>query len=151
MSLTKKIKIINTWSSEEDLQLLEEVENKKDYDWIALKHKRVIADIISRVISHIIYPKYKDTIYDDIKNISEKYNIKSNLIIRYVNKLNDITPPLDIKNIKNEKELLDYYKLLDIKIEKLRNILNELNNIIIIILFFLLLSNTDYHHIFYQL
>ena len=145
MKLTKKIKIINIWSSEEDLQLLEEVENKKDYNWIALKHKRVIADIKSRVISHIIYPKYKDTIYDNIKNISEKYNITSNLIIRYVNKLNDIKPnnltPLDIKNVKNEEELLNYYKILDNKIERLRNIINELNNIIIILIIFIMMIN----------
>jgi len=64
--------MLNNWSLEEDLQLLEEVENNKDYNWIAIKHKRFIAHIISRVISHIIYPKYKDTIYDDITNISQK-------------------------------------------------------------------------------
>lgn len=99
--------MLNNWSSEEDLQLLEEVENNKDYNWIAIKHKRFIAHIISRVISNIIYPKYKDTIYDDITNISQKYNIKQNLIIKYANKVNNIIP-IDVKNIKNKTDLLNY-------------------------------------------
>lgn len=48
------------WLKEEDNILLQEINNNKSYEEIALLHKRSIIGIKSRIISQIIYPKYKN-------------------------------------------------------------------------------------------
>lgn len=48
------------WCKDEDDKLVQEIMENKTYEEIALEHKRTITGIKSRVISHIIYPKYKD-------------------------------------------------------------------------------------------
>jgi hypothetical protein len=103
----------NRWSIEEDNKLVEEIENSKVYEEIALNHKRTILSIKSRVISQIIYPKYKDNIENDIEKISMEYNIDTELIIKYINKIktNEI-----ISNRPNKKEILEYLQNLDNKI-----------------------------------
>src|SRR5210317_1172371 len=89
------------WTVDEDNRLVEELETKT-YEEIALEHKRTITAIKSRVISHIIYPKYKETIEDNIEEIAIAYNIDNELIIKYINKINNKET---INNkIKNNKE-----------------------------------------------
>ena len=112
------------WTFEEDEQLLEEVENSKDYDIIALNHKRTKTGIISRVISKIIYPKYKeifdnDIIEKDITNISDEFNIDADKIIKYTIKFKKIInlPQIDVNNLSNENKLLQHIKSLDTKID----------------------------------
>ena len=112
------------WTFEEDEQLLEEVENSKDYDIIALNHKRTKTGIISRVISKIIYPKYKeifdnDIIEKDITNISDEFNIDADKIIKYINKFKIIInlPQIDVNKLSNENKLLQHIKSLDTKID----------------------------------
>ena len=58
------------WTITEDEQLLQEVNNNKNYDIIALNHKRTKNAIILRVISHIIYPLY----YNDNNNTNNTNN-----------------------------------------------------------------------------
>ena len=59
------------WSIEEDKQLLSEVNETKNYDEIALNHKRTKNAIILRVISHIIYPKFYNTNNNDNNDIND--------------------------------------------------------------------------------
>jgi hypothetical protein len=92
------------WTVDEDNRLVEELETKT-YEEIALEHKRTITAIKSRVISHIIYPKYKETIEDNIEEIAIAYNIDNELIIKYINKINNKET---INNkIKNNKETIN--------------------------------------------
>ena len=50
------------WSEEENNKFIKEISDNKSYEEIALEHKRTILAIHIRVISHIIYPKYKEDI-----------------------------------------------------------------------------------------
>jgi len=67
------------WLFEEDEKLVEE---------IALEHSRNIGGIKSRVISHIIYPKYKNENMS-IDDLSIEYNLDKEIINRQINKLDD--------------------------------------------------------------
>jgi hypothetical protein len=81
------------WSDEEDDDLLEDIENIKDLNKIALKHKRTVCSIESRIMYHIVFPIYKDKIYQHISEISEYYNMDNDTIIKYAEKVyrhNDI-------------------------------------------------------------
>jgi len=73
------------WTIEEDNKLVQELSDNKTYEEIALEHKRTITGIKSRVISNIIYPKYKDDI--DFEKISMEYNIDVNILKKYINKM----------------------------------------------------------------
>ncbi len=75
------------WTIEEELKLIQEINDNKSYEKIALEHKRTILGIKSRVISHIIYPKYKDDIENNIETISIEYKIDNELIMKYINKI----------------------------------------------------------------
>ena len=111
------------WTIDEDKQLVQE---------IALEHKRTILGIKSRVISHIIYPKYKDDIENE--KISIEYKIDNELIIKYINKLktnnniqksvNNHKPDTKIDN----KEVLEYLQQLDKKMNDINTKLDILLN-----------------------
>ena len=77
------------WLIEEDEELIKEIEDKLTFEEIALKHKRNISSIKARVISHIIYPKYNNEKLD-IEYLSIKYNIDKDIIMKYINKQDDI-------------------------------------------------------------
>ena len=68
------------WTIDEDKNLVQEIVDNKSYEEIALEHKRTILSIKLRVISHIIYPKYKDDIENNIEKISIEYKIDNELI-----------------------------------------------------------------------
>lgn len=106
------------WTIDEDNKLIQEINDNKSYDEIALEHKRSIIAIKSRVISHIIYPKYKDSIENDIEAISIEYKIENDLIMKYINniKKNDSKQ----KTI-NKNEILEYLQQLDKKIDLILN------------------------------
>jgi len=76
----------NKWLPEEDDKLVQEISNKKSFEDIALEHKRTITGIKSRVISHILYPKYKN---DNIglDELSSEYYIEKELVEKYINKI----------------------------------------------------------------
>ena len=115
------------WTIDEDNKLIQEINDNKSYDEIALEHKRSIIAIKSRVISHIIYPKYKDSIENDIEAISIEYKIENDLIMKYINKikLNNSNPKTINKNESNIKinknEILEYLQKLDKKIDMILN------------------------------
>jgi|LakMenEpi03Aug12_release.lakeMendotaPanAssembly.Ray.scaffolds.fasta_scaffold3791637_2 hypothetical protein len=84
------------WLPEEDEKLLEEINDKLSYDMIALKHKRIL-----RVVSHIIYPKYKkeNISIDELVSI---YNMDKELLEKYI--LYAENKPNIKESIKNNKE-----------------------------------------------
>jgi hypothetical protein len=91
------------WTIEEDNNLIEEIKNNKSYEEIALEHKRTITAIKSRVISHIIYPKYKDDI--DYEKISIEYKIDKEIIMRRINKL------------REKDDIMDYLQKINTKLD----------------------------------
>ena len=90
------------WYIEEDEKLVQEIHDNKSYEEIALEHKRTVTGIKSRVISHIIYPKYKENNMD-IEKISLEYNIDIELLKKYINKLKYIESC--IREIKNKYKI----------------------------------------------
>lgn len=120
------------WSVEEDNKLLEELNTNKTYNEITLEHKRIIGGIKSRIISHIIYPKYQN---DDIDfdKISSEYKIEKEIIIKYINELKLKSSKLDLK---------DDNKILELN-NKLNEIDNKLNTIyyLVFIVYFLIVIN----------
>jgi hypothetical protein len=132
------------WAKEEDNKLLEEITDNKTYKEIALEHKRTVNAIELRVISYIIYPKIKDDIDVDIEQIALEYKIDSSRITRYINKLKmkegqaleNKQKPKQPKQPKENptrkdveptnKEILDYLRKLDIKIDEINSKLDNL-------------------------
>ena len=130
------------WATEEDNKLLEEITDNKTYKEIALEHKRTVNGIELRVISYIIYPKIKvdleKGIEVDIEQIALEYKIDSSRITRYINKLkmkekqaleNKETPKQTPKRKDVEptnKEILDYLRKLDSKIDEINSKLDNL-------------------------
>ena len=109
------------WTTEEDDQLCQEIEENKTYDEIALNHKRTLCGIKSRVITNIMYPKYKnDNI--TIDELSELYKIDVTLIEKYIQKLE--TP--SIKRPSKKEDIIEY-RLMMIE-QKLDTILNAIYN-----------------------
>jgi hypothetical protein len=109
------------WTTEEDDQLCQEIEENKTYDEIALSHKRTLCGIKSRVITNIMYPKYKnDNI--TIDELSELYKIDVTLIEKYIQKLE--TP--SIKKPSKKEDIIEY-RLMMIE-QKLDTILNPIYN-----------------------
>ena len=124
------------WTIDEDNKLVKEITEiteitEKTYEEIALEHKRTVLGIKSRVISHIIYPKYKDTIENDIdiENISIIYKIDKDVIIKYLNKIDKevIIESVKDNNISN-KQILDYLYNLDNKMNDINVKLDKLLN-----------------------
>ena len=122
------------WTIEEDKQLVQEIADNKSYEEIALEHKRTILGIKSRVISHIIYPKYKDDIENNIEKISIEYKIDNELITKYINKLktnNNIQKSVNSNKLdtKTDKtEILEYLQQLDTKMNDINTKLDMLLN-----------------------
>ena len=110
----------NKWLIEEDEKLVQEITDNKSYEEIALEHKRTITAIKSRVISHIIYPKYKDNI--DLEKISLEYNIDTEIIKKYINKLETKKSV----NITDKEKILEYLVKLDNKLDEINSKLDKL-------------------------
>jgi hypothetical protein len=100
------------WTIDEDNKLNQELSENKTYEEIALEHKRTITGIKSRVISNIIYPKYKDNI--DFEKISMEYNIDVNILKKYINKM-EKKPTVNETNAKTDK-ILEYLIKIDNKL-----------------------------------
>lgn len=97
------------WLNEEDEQLKELINNNnKSFEEIALHHKRTVKAIKCRVVSHIIYPIYKDNKDNDniLNELSLKYNIEKFYIENYINKINtnDLIK-MSIEKNKNENSI----------------------------------------------
>lgn len=115
------------WSIEEDKQLLSEVNETKNYDEIALNHKRTKNAIILRVISHIIYPKFYNNTNntnntDNTDNdISKEYKIDIELLKRNINKIRNRSSikPKTEKEINYNEKILEQLILLNKKIDNL--------------------------------
>jgi hypothetical protein len=122
------------WTIDEDKNLVQEIVDNKSYEEIALEHKRTILSIKSRVISHIIYPKYKDNIENEIEKISIEYKIDNELITKYINKLktnNNIQKSVNSNKPDtkiNNKEVLEYLQQLDKKMNDINTKLDILLN-----------------------
>ena len=89
------------WSVDENNELYKEVENNKNYSQIAAIHKRTEKAIILRVISHIIYPKYKNNEMT-LDQLSFEYNIEKDLIEKNIAKYEN--QPKEPKEPKKPKE-----------------------------------------------
>jgi hypothetical protein len=121
------------WSYEENDELLQDMEYIKDINKIASKHKRTPCAIESRIMYHIVFPLYKDRIYENIQEISEYYNLDCNTIKKYAERIykqNDIlcyenTIYKTKKNVKMKEEILCEYYLAKNKILELNKILND--------------------------
>lgn len=94
------------WSVDENNELYKEVENNKNYSQIAAIHKRTEKAIILRVISHIIYPKYK-TNEMTLDQLSFEYNIEKDLIEKNIAKYEN-----QPKEPKKPKEQMKIDKIL---------------------------------------
>lgn len=122
------------WTIDEDKNLVQEIVDNKSYEEIALEHKRTISSIKLRVISHIIYPKYKDDIENNIEKISIEYKIDNELIRKYINKLktkNNIQKSVNSNKLdtKTDKtEILEYLQQLDTKMNDINTKLDMLLN-----------------------
>ena len=112
----------NKWLAEEDAKLIDEINDKKSFQEIALEHKRTITGIKSRIISHIIYPQYKND--KSIDDLSSQYNIEKELIEKYINKIktNNVILQSIKQNHSGNKECIESNKsLLFVKISSLEN------------------------------
>ena len=94
------------WSVDENNELYKEVENNKNYSQIAAIHKRTEKAIILRVISHIIYPKYKNNEMT-LDQLSFEYNIEKDLIEKNIAKYEN-----QPKEPKKPKEQIKIDKIL---------------------------------------
>jgi hypothetical protein len=84
----------NKWAIEDDVKLREYIQENKSYEEIALKLKRTIGSISSRVLNNIILQEYNGLNY---KELIEKYNIKN------VSKFEKLTNMKDNKNKMREE------------------------------------------------
>jgi hypothetical protein len=102
------------WKPEEDAKLIQEIAEKKTYEYIALEHKRTLIAIKCRTVSHIIYTEYKNG-NRDIDNLSNKYNIEREMIDCYIeknNKYDTILSLLESNIISIEKKLDSVMKII---------------------------------------
>ena len=90
------------WSVDENNELYKEVENNKNYSQIAAIHKRTEKAIILRVISHIIYPKYKNNEMT-LDQLSFEYNIEKDLIEKNIAKYEN--QPKEPKKPKEQRKI----------------------------------------------
>lgn len=98
------------WTVEEDEELMKELNDKKSYEEIALNHKRTIGGIKSRVICNILYLHYKDK-SKTIEELSLEYNIENDLVLKYINKMDN---KMEIKD-SNESTIVKYIDKKEIK------------------------------------
>ena len=121
MSIETDSRIGKKWTEEEDNALIKEINDNKNYEEIALKHKRTVLAIKLRVINNIISPKINlnsDEI--NIEDISKEYNIDIDML------------KLNLNKISNKKDKNIYQTIIDnllIINEKLDNINEKLDNI----------------------
>jgi len=102
LKMEDKSRVGNKWLEEEDNQLKKELEEYKlDYEQIANKHKRNVAGIKARIISHIIYPKYLNENID-LETLSNYYCIDINIIKKMIAKI-EMKP----NNNKEMKKLIE--------------------------------------------
>ena len=118
----KTLRVGVRWFPDEDKKLLEEINEKKTFEEIALEHKRTITGIKARVISQIIYSKYKNG-NKDIENLSNEFNIDKEIINKYINKIEGKKN----KEIINKNDMIEDNILIRIE-KKLDKILLFLNN-----------------------
>jgi len=125
------------WTIEEDNRLVEEIIENKTYEEIALEHKRTVHGIQCRVISHIIYPKIKDAVAAaadedaDMEALALEYKIDTSLLIRQINKIKmkgtvNKQKPKENDDIPTNKQILEYLKQLDKKIDEINSKLDNL-------------------------
>jgi hypothetical protein len=128
------------WTIEEDTKLVQEIIENKTYEEIALEHKRTVLGIKLRVISHIIYPKIKDAVaaatYEDadMEALALEYKIDTSQLIRQIDKLRmketvkkEKQKPKPINDdMPTNKEILEYLKQLDKKIDEINSKLDNL-------------------------
>jgi hypothetical protein len=82
------------WFPDEDEKLLQEINENKTFEEIALEHKRTITGIKARVISQIIYSKYKNE-NKDIDDLSNEFKINNEMINKYINKIEKKNKDID--------------------------------------------------------
>lgn len=118
------------WTIEEDIKLAQEITENKTYEEIAMEHKRTTHGIKLRAITHIIYPKIKNDLDVDMEKVALEYNITPTLITRHINKIKIKSepkqPPLQKEYQPSNKEILDYLKKLDSKIDEINSKLDNL-------------------------
>lgn len=116
------------WTIEEDIKLAQEITENKTYEEIAMEHKRTTHGIMLRAISHIIYPKIKDDLDVDMEKVALEYNITPTLITRHINKIKSEPKqePKQKEYQSSNKEILDYLKKLDSKIDEINSKLDNL-------------------------
>jgi hypothetical protein len=133
------------WTIDEDTKLVQEIIENKTYEEIALEHKRTVLGIKLRVISHIIYPKIKDAVFvadaavatdedADMEALALEYKIDTSLLIRQINKIKmketvkkEKQKPKPINDdMPTNKEILEYLKQLDNKINEINSKLDNL-------------------------
>jgi hypothetical protein len=127
------------WTIEEDNKLVHEIADNKNYEEIALEHKRTILGVKIRVISCIIYPKTKDCLVIDIEGLSVKYRIDAMLLTRQINKIKskevikqtsvnqDKATQTPINNdVPTNKQIFEYLQKLDNKMDEVNAKLDNL-------------------------
>jgi hypothetical protein len=114
----KTLRVGVKWFPDEDKKLLEEINENKTFEEIALEHKRTITGIKARIISQIIYHKYKNE-NKDIDNLSNEFNIDKEIINKYINKIEG----------KKNKEIINKNNLIEDNI--LKRIENKLDKILL--------------------
>lgn len=116
------------WSVDENIELIKEVDENKNYEEIALNHKRTENAIKIRVISHIIYPKYKNNEMT-LEELASYYKIEQDLIEKNINKLDNITIPKELKEPKKiDKIISDFDNRLFRLEQKLDYLISSLIN-----------------------
>ena len=99
------------WSVNENDELYKEIKESKNYSEIALNHKRTENAIKLRVISHIIYPKYKNNEMT-IDELSSEYIIDKEYIEKTISKYENQLLPKEPKKLKEPKEPKEINKIL---------------------------------------
>ena len=104
-----------TSNSREDIKLLQDVEETKEYDKLSIKYNMTLSNILLRVLYDIICVKYKNNVTSNIVNISKEYNISVDLIIKYINKFKKIINPSEntIIDTMNDSEIFHSFILSD--------------------------------------
>ena len=104
-----------TSNSPEDIKLLQDVEETKEYDKLSIKYNMTLSNILLRVLYDIICVKYKNNVTSNIVNISKEYNISVDLIIKYINKFKKIINPSEntIIDTMNDSEIFHSFILSD--------------------------------------
>jgi hypothetical protein len=112
------------WTVEENDNLCQELADNKTYEEIALIHKRTIIGIKSRVVTNILYPKYKHGNVT-IEDLSTLYNIEPEIIEKYINKME--SPNKKTKKTDEKENIIEYrLMMIEQKIDYLTNIMNAI-------------------------